>query len=234
MAADIFDTNNILAILLAGRRPEWIRQGDLVYPNGLPDAASGVALRDSPRTQVLLDMREQVRHRICRVNIRVPEPTGTYRTTIDGTNVDFAAVGLNQLAVLTGIMNALNADATVNLVITASLEDRDNDGIPQEQLDKSPPAVHPMIRTHPETNRKLIFAGGFCSGVVGMDEKDGEDLIEELTEFSTRPEFVYVHKWRAGDLIFWDNRCAMHLASDYDPKYRRHMRRTTLKGDTPF
>lgn len=102
------------------------------------------------------------------------------------------------------------------------------------QLKQTPPVVHPMIRTHPETNRKLIFAGGFCSGVIGMGEKEGEEFIEELTAFSTQPEFVYVHKWRAGDLVFWDNRCAMHLASDYDPKYRRHLRRTTLKGDTPF
>lgn len=104
----------------------------------------------------------------------------------------------------------------------------------REQLEQTPPSVHPIIRTHPETNRKLIFAGGFCSGVSGMEEKEGEEFIEELTAFSVQPEFVYVHKWRAGDLIFWDNRCTMHLASDYDSKYQRHLRRTTLKGEKPF
>lgn len=104
----------------------------------------------------------------------------------------------------------------------------------QAQLDQTPPVVHPMVRTHPETKRKLIFAGGFCSGVVGMSEEEGEAFIEELTAFSTQPEFIYVHKWRVGDLIFWDNRCAMHLASDYDTKYHRHLRRTTLKGERPY
>ncbi len=104
----------------------------------------------------------------------------------------------------------------------------------QEQLDLTPPSVHPIIRTHPETGRKSIFAGGFCSGVVGMDEPEGETFVDELMAYSTQPEFTYVHKWRAGDLMFWDNRCVMHLASDYDTKYHRHLRRTTLKGDTPF
>lgn len=131
MAADKFDTVNDLSILLAGRRPEWIRQIDSVYPNGLPDAGSGVALRNSPRTQVLLDMREEVRHRTARIAIRVLDLTGTYRVFIDANPVDFdaaAAAAASPLDVLQGWRDAINADVTVNPIVTASLEDADDDG----------------------------------------------------------------------------------------------------------
>ena len=129
--ADKFDTVNTLSILLGGRRPEWIRQIDAAYPNGLPDAGSGVALRDSPRTQLLVDMREEIRHRICRVAIRVLDLTSTYRIFIDGNAVDFDAAGAGStsaLEVLEGWRDAINADVTVNPIVTASVEDADGDG----------------------------------------------------------------------------------------------------------
>ena len=104
-----------------------------------------------------------------------------------------------------------------------------------EQLAKTPPVDHPIVRTHPESGRKSIFAGGFCTGVAGMGADEGLAFVDDLTAFSTQEQFIYTHKWQAGDLVFWDNRCAMHHATDYDSaKYRRHMNRTTIKGDAPF
>ena len=52
---------------------------------------------------------------------------------------------------------------------------------------------------------------------------------------AVRPEFVYRHRWRPGDAVLWDNRCAQHCATPFDDtKYRRHMHRTTLEGEVPL
>lgn len=102
-----------------------------------------------------------------------------------------------------------------------------------EQIAKTPPVEHPLIRTHPESGRKALYAGGFATGIVGLEEQAGRSLIDEITSFSTQPQFVYTHKWQAGDLVFWDNRSTMHHALTYDSQYRRHMHRTTIKGDRP-
>ena len=124
--ADLFNTVNQLSILLGGRRPEWIRQIDASYPNGLPDSGDGVALRDSPRTQILLDMREQIRHRTARIALRVVDLTGVYRIFIDANPVDFdaGAVGAaSPLDILTGWADAINTDGTVGPIVSASVED---------------------------------------------------------------------------------------------------------------
>ena len=56
-----------------------------------------------------------------------------------------------------------------------------------------------------------------------------------LFEHSTRPEFIYRHRWDVHDMMFWDNRCTMHYAlADYDFSVRRHMHRTTVAGDVPY
>ncbi len=104
----------------------------------------------------------------------------------------------------------------------------------KEEEDKTPPVDHPLIRTHPENGRKSIYAGGFCMGVVGMEQDDALEFLDELEEFMTQPQFVYTHEWRVGDVVFWDNRCTMHHAQPYDAKaHTRHMHRTTIKGDVP-
>ena len=59
-------------------------------------------------------------------------------------------------------------------------------------------------------------------------------LIQELSDFVTRPEFLYRHQWRVGDLLMWDNCCAQHLAvKDYDLPQRRLMHRVTVNGSVP-
>jgi len=99
-------------------------------------------------------------------------------------------------------------------------------------------ALHPVIRTHPETGRKSIFVNPqLTTGIDGMDEATSASLLAEIYEHCTRPEFVYWHRWRPGDLTFWDNRCVLHIADHTridDPSYIRHMHRTTIAGDVPF
>jgi len=104
-----------------------------------------------------------------------------------------------------------------------------------EQRAKTPPVVHPLVRTHPVTGRKALYVNpGFTSGIVGMPDEESQPILEFLFRHSTRPEFIYRHKWRVDDLMFWDNRCTMHYAlADYDFSVRRRMHRTTVAGDVP-
>jgi taurine dioxygenase len=104
-----------------------------------------------------------------------------------------------------------------------------------EQRAKTPPVEHPMVRTHPVTGRKALYVNpGFTTRILGMAHEESQPILDFLSRHSTRPEFIYRHRWQVGDLIFWDNRCTMHYAlSDYDFSVRRHMHRTTLAGDEP-
>ena len=105
-----------------------------------------------------------------------------------------------------------------------------------EQRAKTPPVEHPMIRTHPVTKRKALYVNpGFTTGIVGMPRDESQPILDFLFRHSTRAEFIYRHKWRVNDMIFWDNRCTMHYAlADYDFSVRRHMHRTTVAGDAPY
>lgn len=104
-----------------------------------------------------------------------------------------------------------------------------------EEEAKTPPVKHPVIRTHPGTGAQALYVGeGLTRTIAGMDEEEGRKLVVQLSNFATQPQFVYSHKWRPGDLVFWDNRSTMHRATEFDNKYRRFMRRTTILGDEPF
>jgi taurine dioxygenase len=106
----------------------------------------------------------------------------------------------------------------------------------QAQLDETPDIAHPIVRTHPYSGRKAIYiTAGECIGIQGMPEDEAVDLIAELDSHCVRPEFLYRHRWRAGDLVIWDNASAMHLAiCDYALPQRRLMHRTTVIGGEPF
>lgn len=99
---------------------------------------------------------------------------------------------------------------------------------------KIPPSYHPLVRTHPETGRKNLFIGANLERIVGLSEADSDALIRELTEATTRPEFVYSHRWAVHDLVIWDNRRTLHRAGQYDAqRYRRVMRRATVRDSGP-
>ena len=113
--------------------------------------------------------------------------------------------------------------------------DRDRPPLTPEQLAEVPDVIHPVVRTHPETGRKALFVNeGFTIGIVGLPEVEGKALLEKLFEHSVHPERVYRHRWRAGDLVMWDNRCTMHRATEYDLRHVRAMHRTTIQGDRPI
>ena len=104
----------------------------------------------------------------------------------------------------------------------------------EAQKKAAPPVTHPMVRTHPVTGRKSLFLGDHAECIEGMDYEEGRKLIEELNAQMVRPEFVYAHKYRLGDIIAWDNRRTLHKSTPYDvATERRVMRRTTILGDPP-
>ena len=105
-----------------------------------------------------------------------------------------------------------------------------------EEIAKVPPVLHPVIRTHPESKRNALYVNlGFTTRIVGLAPDESRVVLDFLFAHSTKPQFVYRHQWRVGDVVFWDNRSAMHCAiDDYGPNDRRHMVRTTIKGDRCF
>jgi alpha-ketoglutarate-dependent taurine dioxygenase len=95
--------------------------------------------------------------------------------------------------------------------------------------------THPVVRTHPETGRKALFVSeGFTARILDMPEDESDATLKFLFAHSTEPRFVYRHRWQDHDLVLWDNRCAIHFAHGCPPHLRRHMHRTTVKGDVPF
>lgn len=99
------------------------------------------------------------------------------------------------------------------------------------ELRIGPPVAHPLVRRHPETGEPSLFLGSHAWKIEGRDEAEGRAMIERLTEFMTRDEFVYAHKWQRGDLLVWDNRCLLHRATPYDTaRELRIMHRTVVEG----
>lgn len=92
-------------------------------------------------------------------------------------------------------------------------------------------AVHPLVRVHPETKRKCLFLGRRKNAyVVGLSLDESDALLDELWKHATNPTFMWSQVWQPGDLMMWDNRCAMHRRDAFDPNSRRLMIRTQLSG----
>jgi len=96
--------------------------------------------------------------------------------------------------------------------------------------DKGAP-LRPIVKTHPETGRKSIYTGRHAYGIPGMEEDESEALLADLLEQACQPPRVYRHTWQVGDTVVWDNRCLLHRACPYDPRYPRVLRGTRISGD---
>jgi taurine dioxygenase len=94
--------------------------------------------------------------------------------------------------------------------------------------------AHPVVRLQPETGRRALFVNRiYTTRFAGMTEDESRPLLEFLYGHATRPEFCCRWRWRAGDLLMWDNRAVMHYAvNDYDG-HRRLLHRTTVEGEVP-
>jgi taurine dioxygenase len=120
----------------------------------------------------------------------------------------------------------LEGRKAVNYYVYNSVKRGDKQGV-----DATSQAVHPVVRTHEETKRKALYVNRLMSvRIEGLSEAEGEALLNFLFDQSEKPEFVYTHVWRVGDLIVWDNRCSSHARTDFPADQRRLLLRTTVKG----
>ena len=103
-----------------------------------------------------------------------------------------------------------------------------------EMREQYPVVHHPIVRTHPETGRKLLFVNAyFTSHVVDMDENEGNQLLRYLISRASIMEYQYRVSWEPNQVTLWDNRIVQHYAlSDYYPDVRI-MERASIVGDRP-
>ena len=101
---------------------------------------------------------------------------------------------------------------------------------PEDRL--RPPAVHPIARTHEETGRTSLYANPYhILRIQGLGDTESEALIDELTGHMVNTPAQYRHKWQVGDIVLWDNRCALHSATGGYPieEQRVHWRVTVMQ-----
>jgi len=92
-------------------------------------------------------------------------------------------------------------------------------------------SIHPMVITHPESGKKALYVNpGFTVSVVGLDNEESEQLLNQLYDHTLKPENMIRFKWQKNCIAFWDNRATWHQADNDYPTERRVMHRITLKG----
>jgi len=96
---------------------------------------------------------------------------------------------------------------------------------------KYPPCVHPVVRVHPVSGRKVLFVNPqFTVAIKNMDERESRSLLDVLFQQAQIPEYQFRHHWAPHTLVMWDNRSTQHYAvNDYFPQ-RRYMERVTVRG----
>jgi taurine dioxygenase len=98
-----------------------------------------------------------------------------------------------------------------------------------------PGAVHPMVRTHPETGRKCLFLGRRRNAyLMGLPLDESEALLDALWQAAVEPDAVWSQEWQVGDLLMWDNRAVIHHRDAFAASDRRLLWRTQLQGDRPY
>jgi taurine dioxygenase len=97
------------------------------------------------------------------------------------------------------------------------------------------PALHPVVRTHPENNRNGLYVNQhFTVSLLGLSEIESMALLDMLYRHCVRPEYTCRFHWEPGSLAFWDNRATLHYALDDYGDAPRLAHRVTLRGDRPY
>ena len=99
---------------------------------------------------------------------------------------------------------------------------------------KHPPVVHPVVRTHPVSGRKVLFVNeGFTTHINELSAGESQALLDFLFAQAGRPELTVRWNWKVDDVAFWDNRATQHYGVNDYGSAKRVVRRTTLEGDVP-
>ena len=97
------------------------------------------------------------------------------------------------------------------------------------------PALHPVVRTHPENGRNGLFVNPqFTQSILGLSKHESDGILDLLYRHCTQPELTCRFRWRPGSVAFWDNRATLHYALDDYGDAARIAHRVTLRGDVPF
>jgi taurine dioxygenase len=98
-----------------------------------------------------------------------------------------------------------------------------------------PDTLHPIVRTHPDTGRRSLYLGRRANAVIeGLPAEESEALLDALWAHATADALTWHHRWRAGDLLIWDNRSTLHRRDAFDGSARRIMHRTQTRGTRPI
>ena len=157
----------------------------------------------------------------------VPDAGGDTLWTSMYAAYETLSPGLQQM--LDGL-RAVNTSAMAD--VSKTREDRIRDtGFEEERTYE---AVHPVVRTHPETGRKALYVNpAHTARFEGWTEEESRPLLDLLCTHAVRPEFTVRFRWRPGSLALWDNRCVWHNPINDYHGHRRVMHRITLAGDVP-
>jgi taurine dioxygenase len=136
-------------------------------------------------------------------------------------------------APLRGFLEGLRAEHDLSRTLRQAIRDGHSSDDLLAMQRRHPPVSHPVVRTHPETRRKLLFVNGnFTTRLLGLSERENQVLLPFLIDHVRAPEFQCRFRWEPGAVAFWDNRSAQHYGvPDYSA--RRIMHRVTLAGDRP-
>jgi alpha-ketoglutarate-dependent 2,4-dichlorophenoxyacetate dioxygenase len=92
------------------------------------------------------------------------------------------------------------------------------------------PLPRPVVRTIPESGRRALYLASHIGRIRGMADEEAEALLQQLIAHATDRRITYLHRWRVGDLVLWDNRCTMHRGTEFDDtRYPRDMQRATTE-----
>ena len=113
----------------------------------------------------------------------------------------------------------------------ARAKDRTN----KETQETKNPAVHPIVRTHPDTGKKNLYLNfNRMDRILELDQNESNAILDSLFAHIDQQRFHYHHIWQRGDILMWDNRCTMHAAvPDYEPGVMRLHHRILLRGEVP-
>ena len=98
---------------------------------------------------------------------------------------------------------------------------------------------HPIVRTHPETRKKILFVNWtYTKKIIGMDKKESDEILNEIFKHQARLDLTCRFQWTENAVAIWDNRSVQHYAiADFFPGrglgHERIMDRIAIQGDKP-
>jgi len=99
-----------------------------------------------------------------------------------------------------------------------------------EERKALPPVRWRMNWLNPSNGRRALYIASHAYAIDGMDDRDARQMLAELMDETTKRDHVYVHKWRQGDVVMWDNRAMLHRGRPWDYSRERSMVRTTISA----